>query len=403
MRWWKRETPGASEQRDASTTFESEDTSGMGASCPRQQHGIGQPSTPWSAHGDGDDPGEQPSDSTDASASGDREPRDTTEPTDESASEAASSPGNAEARSWFARMLIKAIRNIASEADREAVIRWLVQVRDILGSGEPKRKVATSLYRSINTRRFAGLIGRTFVTAARNYKSSGLPLPVKVALPFTALGMAVFGMQGVGLAAFGGATGMPVVLLLFLGVAGVTAVVEAFIKDESVRDPFTKLLLALIALEVARRVQREFANALRADAMLPERADLHGDEVTLRMQLQTMDPIAFERHTMSYFEGDGFPVGVTPRSNDYGVDGYVVHADGLIVVQCKRYAEDNPVDRPIVQQFWGVIEEQRALRGYVVTTSRFTRGALECAAASNKIVLVDMEALIEWHRHGRKP
>ena len=37
---------------------------------------------------------------------------------------------------------------------------------------------------------------------------------------------------------------------------------------------------------------------------------------------------------------------VTPRSNDFGVDGCVFHLDGIIVVQCKRYASDNAVGRP---------------------------------------------------------
>ena len=46
-----------------------------------------------------------------------------------------------------------------------------------------------------------------------------------------------------------------------------------------------------------------------------------------------------------------------------------------------------------MQQFKGVIEEQEATQGYIVTTSRFTREAQESAAMSPKIILGDIEQL----------
>ena len=60
----------------------------------------------------------------------------------------------------------------------------------------------------------------------------------------------------------------------------------------------------------------------------------------------------------------------------------------------------NPVGRPALQQFKGVIEEQTAYRGYFVTTSRFTNEAKESAEKSNRIVLIDGPALFRWHRDG---
>ena len=48
---------------------------------------------------------------------------------------------------------------------------------------------------------------------------------------------------------------------------------------------------------------------------------------------------------------------VTKKSNDKGVDGFALHPEGFIVVQCKRYAPEYPVGRPLVQRFWGAIEE----------------------------------------------
>ena len=89
---------------------------------------------------------------------------------------------------------------------------------------------------------------------------------------------------------------------------------------------------------------------------------------------------------MSFFEQCGDPTGLTARSNDFGVDGFVMHLNGIIVVQCKRYAINNPVGRPAVQQFKGVIGEQQAYRGHFVTTSRFTDEAREIADKSSRAV-----------------
>ncbi|SPL69947.1 Mrr restriction system protein [Acinetobacter stercoris] len=88
---------------------------------------------------------------------------------------------------------------------------------------------------------------------------------------------------------------------------------------------------------------------------------------------------------------------MTKKSNDAGVDGFVKHEQGLIVVQCKRNSENNLIGRPLVQQFKGVIEENNAFRGYIVTTSKFTKEALESAKMNDKLLLVDMEQLVEWH------
>jgi len=87
----------------------------------------------------------------------------------------------------------------------------------------------------------------------------------------------------------------------------------------------------------------------------------------------------------------------TRKSNDFGVDGFAIHTEGLMIVQCKRNATENKVGRPTIQQFKGVIEEQSALRGYVVTTSTFTEEAMESAQLSDKLILIDMDSLVGWH------
>ena len=300
-----------------------------------------------------------------------------------------------------ANALIAGIRSVSAERDRDEIIRWFMNAREILARNGSATETATALYQTSDTIRFAQLLANTVGTSINSYHGANLPLALKVAVPVTLVGAGYFGMQGAGLLAFGTGIGLPVVLLLFLGTAGATTVVEAFVMDRSVRDPLTKLLLMFVAFENARRAKKELLDAMRADAMVPERAQVPSDFDEVLSFLMDMDPVAFERHVMSFFEKDGHPTGLTARSNDFGVDGYVFHPDGVIVVQCKRNGADNPVGRPTIQQFKGVIEEQRAFKGYVVTTSRFTDEAKESAAKSNRILLVNGEDLVRWHKEGR--
>jgi len=146
-----------------------------------------------------------------------------------------------------------------------------------------------------------------------------------------------------------------------------------------------------------RRTSAQMKAAMKEQPMDPTRFSVPMEEVALRKHLLGMDPFHFERHTMSFFDAAGFESWATRKSNDFGVDGFAIHPDGLMIAQCKRNSTDNKVGRPTIQQFKGVIEEQSALRGYIVTTSTFTEEAIDSAQLSDKLVLVDMESLVRWH------
>lgn len=100
---------------------------------------------------------------------------------------------------------------------------------------------------------------------------------------------------------------------------------------------------------------------------------------------------------MSFFQRAGLEAWATRKSNDFGVDGFAVHPDGLVIVQCKRNSTENKVGRPTVQQFKGVTEEQGAHRGFIITTSSFTEDAINSAALTDRIVLIAMDDLVRWH------
>lgn len=81
------------------------------------------------------------------------------------------------------------------------------------------------------------------------------------------------------------------------------------------------------------------------------------------------------------------------RSGDGGVDG-VINEDRLgldrIYVQAKRYAEGNSIGRPEVQGFVGSLVGLGASKGVFVTTSSFSRGAVEYAHnLPQRVILID--------------
>jgi len=143
-------------------------------------------------------------------------------------------------REKLAGIIIQAVSNISKESDRDEIIRWFVHARSIVEAGGTKKEIAKELYGHVDSKRTLQLLWSSVATSLKNYKDSDLPLSMKVALPVTAAGAVVLGTAGGGLAMFGGAIGLAVVVIMFLGTSGLTSVVEAFIKNRKVRDPFTK-------------------------------------------------------------------------------------------------------------------------------------------------------------------
>ena len=79
------------------------------------------------------------------------------------------------------------------------------------------------------------------------------------------------------------------------------------------------------------------------------------------------------------------------RSGDEGIDG-VIHEDRLgldvIYLQAKRW--EGVVGRPEIQKFVGALQGQRAKKGVFITTSDFTKEAIEYVRnIDNKVVLIN--------------
>lgn len=93
---------------------------------------------------------------------------------------------------------------------------------------------------------------------------------------------------------------------------------------------------------------------------------------------------------------------VTKASNDGGIDGIIkedVLGLGRIHIQAKRYAKDNSVGRAEIQGFVGALAVAQSNKGVFITTSKYSKGALEYAEnlnGSTTLVLIDGNKLAEY-------
>lgn len=124
----------------------------------------------------------------------------------------------------------------------------------------------------------------------------------------------------------------------------------------------------------------------------------------LLVRILEVDPYAFEQLVVDLLIQMGYGKlqyhsRVTPKSGDEGIDG-IVSADKLgfdsIYIQAKKYASGT-VGRPEIQKFVGALAGQGAQKGIFITTSQFSKEAVEYAEKNlnYKLVLVDGNRLAE--------
>ncbi|NQZ54389.1 MAG: restriction endonuclease [Piscirickettsiaceae bacterium] len=118
--------------------------------------------------------------------------------------------------------------------------------------------------------------------------------------------------------------------------------------------------------------------------------------------VKDQDPIFLENlvvqlmHAMGYGGWSKESGETTQYTADGGVDGFI-NDDPLgldtIYLQAKRYT-DNAIGRPDLQAFVGALEMKRARKGVFITTSRFSKDALDyIEMIEKKVVLIDGEKL----------
>jgi restriction system protein len=121
---------------------------------------------------------------------------------------------------------------------------------------------------------------------------------------------------------------------------------------------------------------------------------------SMQALLSTMDPIAFEHLIKQLLEAMNYQqVTVTAASNDKGVDVVGNIELGITsvreVVQAKR--QKNNVQRTVLDALRGSLHRFQAVRGTIITTANFSKGARDAAfeIGAPPITLIDGDKLID--------
>lgn len=120
--------------------------------------------------------------------------------------------------------------------------------------------------------------------------------------------------------------------------------------------------------------------------------------------LKKSDPTLFEKIVIEVLVKMGYGGSLRDagkaigKSGDEGIDG-IIKEDRLgldiIYVQAKRW--EATVGRPEIQKFAGALQGQRAKKGIFITTSNFSKDAIDFASKiESKIVLIDGDQLAEY-------
>lgn len=103
------------------------------------------------------------------------------------------------------------------------------------------------------------------------------------------------------------------------------------------------------------------------------------------IDFSTMDGYEFEDYISNLFRRLGFEVEATNYSNDGGVDLVATFNQpifsGKYIIQCKNWT--GPVGQPEVRDLYGVVMDQRANKGILITPSDYTQQAYDFANGKN--------------------
>ncbi|MBB3049954.1 restriction system protein [Prauserella isguenensis] len=139
-------------------------------------------------------------------------------------------------------------------------------------------------------------------------------------------------------------------------------------------------------LEAVRPIAEPDLSGYRVATARDAAADLDARPVLVHMS-----PTEFEHLVRQLFEATGMGAWTTQASHDGGVDAVAVNEDpivgGLCVVQAKRYRSAVPAEA--VRSLAGVVEDRRASRGVLVTTSWFGPSARAFARRNGRIQLIE--------------
>lgn len=151
--------------------------------------------------------------------------------------------------------------------------------------------------------------------------------------------------------------------------------------------------------ETTSEVEKAPSEITPTEAIEQAHKELNAEIATeLLATVKLASPQFFERLVVMLMQSMGYggwskaSGNATQYSSDGGIDG-VINEDPLgldtIYLQAKRYT-DNTIGRPDVQAFAGALDMKRAKKGVFITTSKFSRDAIDFVnMIEKKIVLID--------------
>lgn len=120
--------------------------------------------------------------------------------------------------------------------------------------------------------------------------------------------------------------------------------------------------------------------------------------------LYSLPPRKFEELIAHIFSLHGFSVQLTKQTRDGGRDIIAIRSDlgirSKYIIECKRYAPNNPVTVELVRALYGVQMQEGANKSVLATTSRFTPSAQDFATAKSttewSMDLKDFNDIRQW-------
>jgi HJR/Mrr/RecB family endonuclease len=160
-----------------------------------------------------------------------------------------------------------------------------------------------------------------------------------------------------------------------------------------------------LLLDQSSLITPESSKIIRIDAM-----DISGELINyLAMhpeEMRSLEPRKFEELVAELFRKKGYQVHLTKHTRDGGYDVHAVRKDELgsvlIIIECKRYSENQKVGVGIVRGLYGVVEAQTATKGLIATTSYFTKDAKAFHESVNfRLDLKDYDDIHRWISESR--
>ena len=126
-------------------------------------------------------------------------------------------------------------------------------------------------------------------------------------------------------------------------------------------------------------------------------------------RLFQLTPRQFEELIAELLASFGWQVNLTAQTKDGGYDLFAISKDRIVgvetswLIECKKYARNNPVRIDAVRSLYGARQLQPSCNLLFATTSFFTQDVYKFKSSTYDLTLKDYDGIIEWINAYRPP